>query len=375
MKAITDFGKVIMELPPTANNPRNSEGAFFSLKNGELLFAFGRYKGENPDDSASADICLIRSADNGETFSEQEIIFTCEEEKAKNIMSLSFLEMQNGDIGLFYLVRTTYSLMRMYLRRSSDGGKTWGERVICTPQEGFFVVNNDRVRRLSSGRIIIPAAIHRKGYSESPNDGGYYDPRSDATFFFSDDDGKSWEWGYGKCVLPDTAYSNAGLQEPGVIELSEALLWGYARTDLGRHYEMFSFDEGKSWTAPQPSRFTAPCSPLCMKRSPRGDIYAIWNPIPIYNGRSEFIGENNDVWNGGRTPFVIARSVDNGKTFSEPVAFETDENSGYAYCAIHFTDDFMFLAYCAGSLADRSCLVRSRLRRIELRQLDDIFEG
>ena len=74
---------------------------------------------------------------------------TCESEKAVNIMSLSFLEMANGDIGLFYLVRQTYTHMRMYLRRSADGGNTWSDRVLCMPEDGYYVVNNDRVRRFS----------------------------------------------------------------------------------------------------------------------------------------------------------------------------------------------------------------------------------
>lgn len=113
------------------NNPRNSEGAFFTLKNSDILFAYSKFKGKSNADYASADICLLRSTDDGRTFGEEKTIMTCESEKAVNIMSLSFLEMANGDIGLFYLVRQTYTHMRMYLRRSADGGNTWSDRVLA----------------------------------------------------------------------------------------------------------------------------------------------------------------------------------------------------------------------------------------------------
>ena len=64
-------------------------------------FAYSKFKGKSNADYASADICLLRSTDDGRTFGEEKTIMTCESEKAVNIMSLSFLEMANGDIGLF----------------------------------------------------------------------------------------------------------------------------------------------------------------------------------------------------------------------------------------------------------------------------------
>ena len=284
-------------------------------------------------------------------------------------MSLSLLEMKNGDIGLFYLVRTTYTLLQMFVKRSSDGGHTWGERVLCTPCEGFFVVNNDRVIRLASGRIIIPAARHTTGWSGSADSGSrYFDSQSEVVFFYSDDDGYTWKQSADKCSMPYHTYNSAGLQEPGVIELSDGILWAWARTELGRQYEMFSFDNGEHWSASQPSRFTSPNSPLSMKRDASGRIYAIWNPIPEYNGR-----EQVGYFTGGRTPFVIAVSDDNGKTFSEPVIFEDDKLTGYCYCAIYFTEDKMLLSYCAGGAEERLCLAKTRLRGIQMEQIKELF--
>lgn len=66
---------------------------------------------------------------------------------------------------------------------------------------------------------------------------------------------------------------------------------------------------------------------------------------------------------------VIAASGDDGRTFTEPVAFEWDKESGYCYCAICFTKDALLLAYCAGGREERSCLVKTRIRRIEKGEL------
>ncbi|MBQ7840982.1 MAG: exo-alpha-sialidase [Lachnospiraceae bacterium] len=366
-----ELGRIILDLKPDLKkgNPRNSEGAFMELENGEIIFIYSRFKGESGADHATSDLAILRSTDGGETFGDEQTVTTCEGEDGVNVMSLSLLEMNDGDIGLFYLVRTTYTMCQMFLKRSSDGGHTWSSRVLCTPYDAFFVVNNDRVTRLANGRILIPAARHEYGWLDAPDSGKIYaDSRSEVLFFYSDDDGRTWKQAADKCSIPFHTYNGAGLQEPGLIELADGILWAWARTELGRQYEMFSLDNGEHWTAAQPSRFTSPNSPLSMKRAPGGRIYAIWNPIPEYNGR-----EKTGCFTGGRTPFVIGASDDNGKSFSEPVIFEEDELSGYCYCAIYFTDDKMLLAYCAGGAAEKSCLAKTRLRSIPMEQLRELF--
>ena len=353
-----NLGVVVRDLLPNLEqkNPRNSEGAFISLDNGDILYIYSKYKGVSSADDARADLCMLRSKDGGKTFGEDKIILTCEGEDAVNMMSLSLMRMNNGDIGLFYLIRPNLTTLQMYLRRSSDGGETWGERVLCTPEKGYYVVNNDRVTRLTNGRIIIPAASHNVCDS-------FYDMHSDTLFFYSDDDGVTWKRSKSKLSI-QSANCESGLQEPGVIELQPNHLWAWARTDLGRQYEAFSFDNGETWTACQPSRFTSPCSPMSMKRDAEGILYAIWNPIPEYNGRTK-----GKVFTGGRTPYVIAKSTDNGKTFSDPVAFEDEEGRGYCYCAMYFTEDALLLAYCAGGEVDGSCLAKTRIRRVGITQL------
>lgn len=363
----TAIGEIIRELKPGPGNPRNSEGDFIQTKSGDILFVYSRFKLDDPNDDAPSDLYFLRSTDGGRSFpGEPQVLLTCEEEKGTNIMSVSLLTLGNGDIGLFYLIKETQALVRLYLRRSNDEGKTWSERTLCTNQQGCFVVNNDRVVRLASGRLIAPAAVHRKGFRDFEGDGkGYFmDSRGEAVFFLSEDDGHSWCINHTKCSLPFGANCVSGLQEPGLIELKDNILWSWARTELGRQFEMFSLDGGNVWTAPQPSQFTSPCSPLSMKKLPDGSLLAIWNPIPNYNGR-----EAPEKWTGGRNPLVYAISTDGGKNFSDPVAFESEEGHGYCYVSIFINDEAVLLGYCAGGQEDGSTLCMTRIRRIPLTEI------
>ena len=345
---------LVLDRKGSYENMRNGEGAFLTLKDGRILFAYSRYRDHGNSDDHTADIGSMISSDGGKSFADAGILVECASVNAKNMMSVSLMRMQNGDAGLFYLVRYPDDRLLMYLKRSGDEGRTWSDAVLCTPEGAYFVVNNDRVIRLSNGDILIPAAQHKKS-------GSCFDAASDAVFFLSHDDGRTWEKAPGKVCMPHTAHAVNTMQEPLAVELAPGFLWGLARTDLGRQYEFFSRDGGRTWTQAEPSAFTAPCSPICMKRLRDGRLFAVWNPIPIYPGHGEFCGS---VWTGGRSPLVYAVSCDNGITFSEPVPIETDPESGFCYCSIHETDDGILLAYYAGSRTDGSLFNRLRIRLI-----------
>ena len=85
------IGKHILDLAPTPENKRNSEGAFIALKNGDILFAYSRYADEGADDGAAADIYAMISQDGGESFSEPYLLIARDRLDAQNIMSVSFL--------------------------------------------------------------------------------------------------------------------------------------------------------------------------------------------------------------------------------------------------------------------------------------------
>ena len=115
-------GQILLDIPPAPGNPRNSEGAFLALRDGSLLFAYSRFRGESDADHAGADIVGIRSRDGGESWSAPETLLSAQALGAMNVMSLSLLRLENGDLGLIYLNRKSWQDMRPELRRSADEG-------------------------------------------------------------------------------------------------------------------------------------------------------------------------------------------------------------------------------------------------------------
>ena len=364
--------KLICDLPPKQGNPRNSEGAFIKTSDGRILFFYSRFKGDSCCDSATSDIYMKESVDGGESFHGEYPVLICEEENALTLMSVSLLQMQNGDIGLFYGKKEPGYQGHMFLRRSSDNGKTWSPAVQCIKEQGYFVVNNDRVIRLSDGSILIVASQHQIYADDTAENSGKVTPLTKISpgmvrFFISRDDGINWEPIGGYNALPMMSHCDSGLQEPGVIELENGIIWCYCRTDLGRQYEMFSFDSGSTWSLPTVSRFWSPTAPMSLKRTPQNSLLAIWNPIPTYEGRSMFV---DGAFTGGRTPLVFALSYDEGKTFTKYHAIEDQADRGFCYTAMFFTNDALLLAYCAGGAEDRSVLARTRIRKILFSELN-----
>lgn len=358
------IGTPLFDIPPRAGNPRNSEGAFLTLNDGRILFVYSRFVGDKDWDCSETHLIRLISRDGGHSWGEEKLLYTTREHSAENIMSVSLLRMENGDVGLFYLVRKTHFDMRLVLRRSSDEGETFGEMTYCVPRDGYFVINNDRVTRLSDGRLCAPMAEHLPLSSDKHDGAIPHYSRAHACFFFSNDDGKTW-YESSETVALTGMISWTGLQEPGIVERKNGVLWAHCRTDLGRHYEFFSLNGGMNWTSPAPSRFTGPCSPLCIKRMPDDRLISVWNPVPDFPTREIVLGC------GGRTPLVCAVSKDDGLSWSAPKIIEDDERSGYCYTAIHFTEEGVLLGYCAGNAdVDKACLNRTRFTLIKWKELE-----
>lgn len=329
-------GEITLELPHGSNNPRNSEGAFVTLRDGRILFAYSRYFGRSGADHGSARIAARHSDDGGRTWSKRDRVLVPNEGKC-NVMSVSFLRLQDGRIALFYARKNSFRDCRLQLRTSEDEGKTWSAPTLCIPAPGYFVVNNDRVIQLKSGRILVPAAYHRAKLDTDEMQWGAFDGRGIAIYFYSDDSGRTWQESKDWLSLP--ARSTSGLQEPGLVELSRSRIYSWCRTSTGRQWQMFSRDQGDTWTQPEPSRFRAPCSPLSIKRIPNtGDLLAVWNDA---SQRPPDAAQQ-------RTPLASAISRDEGKTWRHTRLLEDDPERGFCYTAIHFADDQVLLAYCCG---------------------------
>jgi Neuraminidase (sialidase) len=251
-------------------------------------------------------------------------------EAQMNVMSVSLLRLKSGQIALLYLRKNSLEDCRAYLRISKDEGQSWGEPQLCIPDQGYFVVNNDRLIQLASGRLLIPAARHNVP-------GGKWTGRGVAVCYFSDDEGRTWRAGQSQLEGPPS--SRTGLQEPGVVELKDGRLLMLCRTDQGSQFRSYSSDGGETWSPAEPTEIRSPVSPASIKRIPKtGDLLLVWNDHT----------QVDEAHRGKRTPFNVAVSRDDGRTWLPSNTLEDDPNGWYCYTAIAFVGGRVLLGHCAG---------------------------
>lgn len=349
-------------------NPRNSEGSFIELEDQHLLFTYSRYQGTSPHDNANADIALRESFDGGRTWSsEDRIIVDHSVLGVENIMSTSMLKLAGGRVLLFVLIKFKSADGSMNcipsMAYSDDQGKSWSEPEMMLEKTGYFILCNDRVMELKNGKLVAPIATSD----------------SRVTFWMSDDQGKSW-YQATPLISPDKNPCTI-FQEPGIIELNDGRLWSYFRTEVGCQYGMWSDDDCRSWSTPEPMKdFISPMAPMTVKRNPvNGKLLAVWDdhadrwdvPPPEYTRPGW-----GDVPTGGRFPLVLAESSDEGKSWHNARRLEKDTRRGFCYPAIYFTSDAVLLAYCCGGLNDTIMLQDMKIVRIPMTADGSLmFEG
>jgi len=353
--------RIVLNLEPTRENPRNSEGSFVTLKSGRIAFYYSQFFGGYIGDYTPARIAEIHSEDGGATWSSPRAVV--ERGENQNVMSVSVLRLASGKLALLYMAKRNWLDCRPYLRVSADDGASWSEPVLVVEAPGYFVVNNDRVIQTRAGRLIVPVAFHRLR-STANDPARSWDPRAIALWYYSDDDGGTWKEASSWWTLP--VATKSGLQEPGVVELAGGGLLCWTRTDQGSQYALRSQDGGDSWSAPEPSELKSPLSPAAIKRLPdSADLLAVFND---HSGRFAFPQQHRLY--GGRAPLVAAISHDGGRTWPVRRLIEGGLRGQYSYPAIHFVDGAVLLAYLdadgdGNDLGPPSS--RLRIRRISLR--------
>ncbi|MDB6137587.1 MAG: exo-alpha-sialidase [Verrucomicrobiaceae bacterium] len=341
---------ISLNLEPTKEHPRNSEGSFATLASGRIIFCYSEFYGGAADESP-ARIVRIHSDDEGRTWSPPVVII--ENTGGNNVMSVSLLTLASGRLAMFYCVKNSWLDCRPHMQVSSDDGATWTQPRLILDAPGYFVMNNDRVIQTSKGRLVIPLAFHRSRGSD-PKSSKSWDARAIAMWIYSDDEGSTWQESASWWAMP--VRSASGLQEPGVVELADGSLFSWCRTDQGAQYGFNSTDAGRTFTPPTPTQMISPNGPASIKRLPGGgDLLAIYND---HSGMFPFPARK-------RNPYVAAISSDGGKTFPVRKLIESDPDGIFHYTAIHFIRNAMLLGYCAGD-SKVGALNRLRIRRIGL---------
>jgi Neuraminidase (sialidase) len=321
-----------LKLEATPGNRRNSEGDFIQLKDGRWLIVYTHFT-DGAKDHSKAFLASRESSDGGKTWSGKDRVIVANE-GGFNVMSVSLVRLTSDEIGLFYLRKNSLQDCRPVLRRSQDEGKTWSDPQECITDEiGYYVLNNSRVIRLASGRLLMPTALHQF-------DGKRLQPGR-VVVYLSDDTGKTWR----RCRMildRDAAGTEINFMEPGVVEAPTGRLLMVIRTKLGSQYLSESTDHGETWSMPRPGPLLSPDAPASIVRIPNtDDLLAVWND---HEGQPESYRRHQPPI---RTPLAVAISHDGGATWVNHKLIEKQPVHTYCYTAIAFAGDRVLLGYSA----------------------------
>ena len=319
----------------SVQNPRYTEGSIISLNDGSLLFAVTEFLGGGSD-FAKAHIIGRRSADGGRTWDSMTVLQ--ENTGGMNVMSVSLRRLPNGSIAMFYLQKNSHSDLQMYVRVSNDEAASFGAPVRVTNDDGYHVVNNDRITVLSSGRLLAPAA----STSDVQKVNHFV-----CHCYFSDDGGRTWHNGAGQVDA-----EKRGAMEPEVIELNDGRVMMLVRTQLGYIGRSYSTDGGDTWSTMTSLGVKAPEAPATLRRIPAtGDLLLVWNNT---------FREGTDH-GGRRTPLTAAISSDEGQTWKIVGDLESNPNRTFSYTSLTFVRERAVLSYWeSGDVKGRlSCRFRS----------------
>ena len=325
-----------MLLPPETDNPRNSEGDFVKLSDGQIFFVYTHFTGTSSSDHATANLSGRFSSDGGLTWTEEDTLVVSNEGNM-NVMSPSLLRLEDNSIAMFYLRKNSLADCRPMMRISTDEAQTWSDPIACIPDEeaDYYVLNNDRVVQLESGRLIVPVAQHEY----NPANGTTNDWAGVIKNYYSDDSGLTWQASTTSLLTTTPEGQRVTTQEPGVIELLDGRLMLFARTNMGSQYVGYSSDGGDTWSDLQPSSMISPRSPATIERIPGTDTLLL-----AWNDHEDIDPSLEDY----RTPYTVAISNDEGLTWEKAKNLYDDPYGWYCYTGMQFEGDYVLLSHSAG---------------------------
>jgi predicted neuraminidase/peroxiredoxin len=188
---------------------------------------------------------------------------------------------------------TGWDACSLFFRTSSDNGETWTEDKPFFHDTLGWLPRNLPIT-LANGTLILPLSDERNGHGV------------DLSFFLATkDNGRTW-----------TRSGNMrGGEQPTFIQRSDGSLLAYLRV-RPNIVAAESRDEGKTWTPPAPTQWKNPDSGISMTRLNNGHLLLVFN-------------DQDD----SRSPLHIARSTDEGRTWSKPLVLESNPGE-YSYPSI-----------------------------------------
>lgn len=218
------------------------------LQNGDIVAVF--YAGythisyPNADYPTGGKLCMVRSCDEGRTWSEPQVIYDDElDNRDPHIAQLS----DGSVICVFFSIWRSeksedgYECSNVFSIRSLDGGETWGPKTEIISEGELRWAASAPVREMPNGICILPL-YHQAG------------KRAYAGVTHSHDKGQTWG-------QPVSIGEESGLflpAETDLILLSDGTLYAVLRGDDGQHMQYAtSADSGLSWSTVKDIGFEA----------------------------------------------------------------------------------------------------------------------
>jgi Tol biopolymer transport system component len=295
---------------------RKSEGDVIELADGRLLLVYMEFAGDGSDFSKTR-LVAQESSDGGRSWGKHRVI-TETESGDLNVYSPSLIRARDGGVLLVFMRQHRPGVLTNHVWKSIDEGETFTSLSEFVPRQDFSLCNGT-IKRLSSGRLLLPASPPVPG---KPAENGPYS----ATTLYSDDDGLTWQASHSRISL-----AKRGAMEPHVEETGDGRVLMVMRNQLGKLYFSESTDEGASWSAPWASDLITPESCPELTRIPAtDDLLLIWNNQYDASFRSHY---------GKRSPLTSAISKDHGKTWQRLRDIETDPKRAFSNPSCRFTRD------------------------------------
>ena len=252
----------------------------------------------------------------GEHWSEPRLIAKVSNEPHWNPVLFS-LESGGAEIVLHFKVGSRIRDWETWSQRSNDSGRTWSaaSRLVPGDRRGRGAVRNKPIR-LSSGHWLAGASIERWR-------------RWDSFIDRSPNGLDGWEAGH-TIQIDRRKFSGKGLIQPTLWESSPGVAHALFRSTDGRVYRSDSDDDGRKWSRAYPINVPNNNSGLDVTRLHEGMLALACNPV-----------QGN--W-AARTPLSVLISRDNGRTWLQQIAIETDPGE-FSYPAIIAVVDGLLISY------------------------------